>query len=611
MLKRLIGLLLLLAAVIAACTPAGPAAIQVTAVTPANEAADVAVTSAVSATFNVEISQATIGRSFTLANALGPVDGTTSYDADTRTATFTPASNLAHDTEYTATLADTLRSAANGRLAAPYSWSFTTDAQPEAVTGVVVTPATETIDLGATLTLTATVTALGGADASVTWASSNEAIAQVSGAGVVTAVSEGQATITATSVFNPEASGSAVITVVDARAINSVTVSPATFELVPTGTQQLSVSVNQTGGAPTGVTWSSSDEAIATVNGSGLVTAVAPGTTTIRATSVFDPSVSGTATVEVHPALTASDYVTDAGYLAGADIDIAAPATTGGVAPLSYELTGGALPAGLTLDEDDGTIEGSTLVEGAVSGTVTVTDSLGQTATSEFSFTIAAPLVVVEYVGEDGAFGDAFGPVALITSGGLAPFTFEVVTIDPAALEWADRFGPGGVWSDHDVADQGDLPADLEVDADGNITGTVADYGFHRSYVRTTDALGQTDVTQIELGLAIGLIYDPAVYTYTTGFDGNLASGVNISVPGGSAPFTFSWARVSCSSDPCSDDVWSIDPATGEIVRDEHLTENDEDQHNGDRTYTVTVADSQTPARTATFDVSFVQVEFP
>jgi uncharacterized protein YjdB len=47
------------------------------------------------------------------------------------------------------------------------------------------------------------------------------------------------------------------------------------------------------------VAWRSSNPYIATVDAYGLVTGIAPGTTTIIATSLADPSMTGSATVTV------------------------------------------------------------------------------------------------------------------------------------------------------------------------------------------------------------------------------------------------------------------------------------------------------------------------
>jgi len=89
---------------------------------------------------------------------------------------------------------------------------------------------------------------------------------------------------------------------VDAAQIapTGVTVSPASTTVSAGSTKQLSATVSPAG-ALQSVTWSSGNTSIATVNSSGLVSAVSPGTVTITATSTANPSIKGTATVTVVP----------------------------------------------------------------------------------------------------------------------------------------------------------------------------------------------------------------------------------------------------------------------------------------------------------------------
>ena len=81
------------------------------------------------------------------------------------------------------------------------------------VTGVDVTPATATMSVGSTLTLSTTVTTTGFAPQTVTYASSDEDVATVDAKGVVTAIGAGSATITVTSAFDTSVSDTASITV--------------------------------------------------------------------------------------------------------------------------------------------------------------------------------------------------------------------------------------------------------------------------------------------------------------------------------------------------------------------------------------------------------------
>ena len=66
------------------------------------------------------------------------------------------------------------------------------------VTGVSVSPTTLTLEAGKTATLTATVTPSDASDKSVSWSSSNTAVATVTSSGVVKGVKAGSATITVT-----------------------------------------------------------------------------------------------------------------------------------------------------------------------------------------------------------------------------------------------------------------------------------------------------------------------------------------------------------------------------------------------------------------------------
>ncbi|WP_179516464.1 leucine-rich repeat protein, partial [Clostridium saccharobutylicum] len=89
-----------------------------------------------------------------------------------------------------------------------------------------------------------------------------------------------------------------------APGINSVSVTPATSSVEQGHTEQLTATVDATGGADQSVTWSSSDtNNKVTVDANGLVSVAAdaqPGDYTITATSTVDGTKKGTATLTVH-----------------------------------------------------------------------------------------------------------------------------------------------------------------------------------------------------------------------------------------------------------------------------------------------------------------------
>lgn len=136
-----------------------------------------------------------------------------------------------------------------------------------------------------------TVTAIpAGASNGVTWNSNNASVATVE-AGIVTAVGEGSATITATSKFNPSATATLQVTVTDdAVHVESLTISPNTVSLPKGANQQLTVTAYPVG-ASNSVRWESKDDRVATVTQGGLVSAVGVGNTSITATSTENPQV--------------------------------------------------------------------------------------------------------------------------------------------------------------------------------------------------------------------------------------------------------------------------------------------------------------------------------
>ena len=157
---------------------------------------------------------------------------------------------------------------------------------PAPVASVTVTPATSSGTVGQTVQLTATTKDASGNTLSgrtVTWASTNTAVATVSATGLVTLTGAGTTSISATS---EGVSGQASVTA--KAAVAAVTVTPATASGTVGGPVQLTATTRDASGAIlTGrtITWASNSPSIATVNASGLVSMVGAGSATISATS--------------------------------------------------------------------------------------------------------------------------------------------------------------------------------------------------------------------------------------------------------------------------------------------------------------------------------------
>ena len=169
---------------------------------------------------------------------------------------------------------------------------------PPRPTTITVSPATtELTALGATGQFSAEVRDQNGqamAGATVTWASSAAAVATVNASGLVTAVANGTAPITATA---GSASGSATVTV--AQEVSAVAVTPDTATVLEGDTLRLAATATDANGqVVTGVefAWASGDTAVAVVDASGLVTGVGAGQAQVTATAA---GLTGRATLTV------------------------------------------------------------------------------------------------------------------------------------------------------------------------------------------------------------------------------------------------------------------------------------------------------------------------
>jgi len=134
-----------------------------------------------------------------------------------------------------------------------------------------------------TATLTATVSPAMASDKSVTWSSDNSAVATVDNTGLVTAVPPGSAMITVTTT---DGGFTAHCDVTVARiSVTSVTLDKSTMALVAGTTGTLTATVAPSNATDPSITWSSSDNTVATVSATGVVTAVGTGSATITVTT--------------------------------------------------------------------------------------------------------------------------------------------------------------------------------------------------------------------------------------------------------------------------------------------------------------------------------------
>src|SRR5262245_569271 len=166
------------------------------------------------------------------------------------------------------------------------SGDVTETGSTDEIATVGVTPPASTITIGAQLPLQVVVADASGrtiTDASVFWSVKDPNIASVSTSGVGTGLAIGSTHVAANVAGK---SGIATITV-QKPPVASVVVRPSTAEAVAGGKVQFTATAFDAGQntlTDRQIGWSSSNEAVATVNASGMTTAVNAGVVTITAT---------------------------------------------------------------------------------------------------------------------------------------------------------------------------------------------------------------------------------------------------------------------------------------------------------------------------------------
>ena len=365
---------------------------------------------------------------------------------------------------------------------------------------------TDSVDfaaLGDTTQLVATVSDSGGSGfgaAIVTWTSSDSTVAIVSGTGLVTAVDNGVATVTATSGSVTDTSTVTVQQVVAAIGLQPDSVVFAdlgeTAALVALVQDALGVEIV----APT-LSWTSGDEDIATVDGSGVVTAVATGTAAI---SVAAGGSSASISARVVPELT---------LLAAGPANLSAEVASAVSMSVRVEDLLGAAYEGATVtwsvDSGVGAITSATQSLSDATGHAGAVWALGTGAGTQLASASVATrgsVVVVAFVADAvaGAATDAF----LLADSVLLSAAGETVFLAPSFL---DQYGNTAAatsvtWNSSD-------PGVAMVAADGLVTGQ----GSGTTYV--TASLGSpTDsilVTVVPRGAITVTFDDGWLTTYT------------------------------------------------------------------------------------------------
>lgn len=161
-----------------------------------------------------------------------------------------------------------------------------------AVARVDITPSVIALEVGGTMPLHATARAIDGAilDAPVRWTSSDAAVASVAADGMVSGRQPGTATVTAV------AGSARASAAVEVSAVRLTLTTPAA-SLYAGDTLRLAATVS--GAVNTAVSFRSSNAAAATVDSTGLVRTLEPGTLSLVAVARADTTVRATVTLTI------------------------------------------------------------------------------------------------------------------------------------------------------------------------------------------------------------------------------------------------------------------------------------------------------------------------
>jgi uncharacterized protein YjdB len=424
----------------------------------------------------------------------------TGHYSDGTTATLTSASWASSD----GTLASL---SVSGMLTALKAGSVTVTATKGAVSGnmvITVTQATlasiavnggSSLAAGSTEQLTAQGTysdsTTGSLTTQATWQSSDATVATVSNAGLLTALKAGTVTITATM---GSVSGTASV-VVNAASVSSITISPALFSIASGQNQQLTAQAVYPDGTSQDVTsqatWSSSATNVATVSGTGLVSGVSAGTSTITATL---GSVSRTAVATVTTAQLNSIIVTPstASIATGQTQAFAANGIFSDGS--STDITNSVIWTSSAINF--ATIDPTGLATGVSAGTATVTATSG-TVSGTASLTVTAAVLNSIDIAPDDQYIPIGGQFPLVLTGSYSDNTTQTLT--------------NAVWSSSD-------PTIASVDpVSGVVTGVSDSNGNPVTITATADGMSNTTSVYITAAVAESLTLTPTTSSIASG----------------------------------------------------------------------------------------------
>lgn len=172
----------------------------------------------------------------------------------------------------------------------------------------------------------------------------------------------------------------------------------------------------------------------------------------------------------------------------------ASVSTTGGFPPMTYKISSGALPPGLTIAAVVGAtttadITGTTMATGTYNFVVQVTDSSGASATQGYSILVLAVLTVTTPPTLRTTTAGASYGVSLAATGGLPPYSWYLGPPFIAGSIGKSSFGSIGKASfRRAAASGGGLPPGFSLSSSGVISGVTSAPGVYTFQISVNDS---------------------------------------------------------------------------------------------------------------------------
>jgi uncharacterized protein YjdB len=264
------------------------------------------------------------------------------------------------------------------------------------MTSLQVSPVSIAIGVGTNQQFTATAHYSDGSSKDITssaqWSSSDSSVASVTPGGMATGSSSGTVIITAKS-GTQQSSANLKITAAASNLV-SITLSPLAVSVPVNTSQQFSATGNYSDGSAsdltTLVTWSSSSTATATIDASGILTAVATGSTNVSASFA---GVSQSTTVTVTAPTIVSIVVTPVGLTLGIGINQQFIATATYSDGSNQDLSSGV--TWTSSSTSVATINSSGLATTVAAGSTTITATVGTFSDTSTLTVVAAHLISI------------------------------------------------------------------------------------------------------------------------------------------------------------------------------------------------------------------------